>query len=88
MSQRSRSHRLGNVAPLHPPRERWLTFKEAAEVLERDYGLRTTPRTLEKLAAGGKPGAMPSHLNFGKRQVQLSRILPWLHERGYVQEAA
>lgn len=84
---RRRSDHLAPVAPLHP-RERWLTFKEAAEALERDYGVRTTARTLEKLAAGGKPGAMPSSLNFGRRQVQLSRILPWLHERGYIAEAA
>jgi hypothetical protein len=62
--------------------ERWLTFKEAEAELGR-LGLRTTWRYLEKLAAGGR--GMPSKVNFGKRQVRLSQILPWLKDHGYIE---
>ena len=89
----SGSQRSATVVPLRQPRERWLTFAEAADALDREYGIRTTPRSLEKLANHGKAlksgGApMPSAINFGKRQVQLSRILPWLHDHGYIAEEA
>lgn len=62
--------------------ERWLTFKEAAEALNEDYGFHTTWRSLEKLAQAGR--GMPSKVNFGKRQVRLSAILPWLREQGII----
>jgi hypothetical protein len=28
---------------------------------------------------------MPSKVNFGKRQVRLSQILPWLKDHGYIE---
>ena len=74
-----------SVIPL-PTQERWLTFKEAAEVLREEYGLHTTPRYLEKLSNAGR--AMPSRINFGKRQVRLSAILPWLRDHGYIERDA
>lgn len=73
------------VIPL-PTIERWLTFKEAAQMLSDDYGIRTTAGTLEKLANAGR--GMPSKLNFGRRQVKLSQILPWLRDRGYIERDA
>ena len=69
-----------------PLKEKWLTFAEATEALREEYGLKTTPRYLEKLAAGGR--GMPSKVNFGKRQVQLSKIIPWLRSQGIIERDA
>lgn len=63
--------------------ERWLTFKEAAVALDETYGLKTTGNSLEKLSDAGR--AMPSKINFGKRQVLLSQILPWLKAHGHIE---
>lgn len=68
--------------PSPPGVERWLTFREAEDELGR-LGLLTTWRYLEKLADGGR--GMPSTINFGKRQVRLSQILPWLKDQGYIE---
>lgn len=73
------------VVPL-PNLERWLTFKDAERELREAYGIQTSAGTLEKLADAGR--GMPSSLNFGKRQVKLSRILPWLKANGYIERAA
>ena len=90
MSSPRRSDQLAAVAPLHPPRERWLTFKEASEALYAQHGYRVAPRTLDKWCAAcrkaGRPE--PSRMNMGRRQVQLSQLLPWLHDRGSIEEAA
>lgn len=66
---------------LHPTQERWLTLKEAAEALAEDHGLHTTAGTLRKLTERG----MPSAKNFGKRQVKVSVILPWLKKNGLIE---
>lgn len=66
--------------------ERWLTFDEAAEELRERFGLHTTARYLEKLSDAGR--RMPSKVNFGKRQVLLSKILPWLKANGYIERDA
>lgn len=70
--------------PEGPP-ERWYTFKEAALALEEQYGFHTSPRYLEKLADAGRPGGLPSQINFGRRQVQLSQVLPWLRANGLIE---
>lgn len=64
-------------------RERWLTLKEAAARLDEEYGVRTTWRSLEKLVHD-KHRPMPSAKNFGKRQVRMSEIVPWLEEQGII----
>lgn len=71
------------------PPERWWTFAEAAVELEERYGYRTTKRYLQRLANGGKPlpngrPPLPSSVNFGRRQVQLSQILPYLERYKHV----
>lgn len=77
----------GDAEPTPAPTpERWLTFEEAAEALRDQYGLHTTAGNLAKLADAGR--GMPSRLNFGKRQVKLSVIIPWLRERGYIEKVA
>ena len=71
-----------SVHPL-PTQERWLTFEEAAEELRDLHGLHTTARYLEKLSDAGR--RMPSKINFGKRQVRLSQIIPWLKDNGIIE---
>ena len=66
--------------------ERWLTWEEAADELRSRYGLHTTPRYLEKLSDAGR--AMPSKINFGKRQVKLSQIIPWLKANDLIERDA
>ena len=64
--------------------ERWLTFKEASAKLHDEYGIRVHYGTLERLARYGARGGMPSAMNFGKRQVKLSEIVPWLRDHGHI----
>jgi ribosomal protein S19E (S16A) len=72
---------------LEMTKERWLTFKEAAVALHEEFGFRVHHQTLERYAGyGRKRGAMPSKVNFGKRQVQMSQIIPWLREQGYIEQ--
>lgn len=66
--------------------ERWRTFREASADLHEQFGIRVHYQTLERLAGYGRRGAMPSKLNFGKRQVQMSQIIPWLREHGYIEQ--
>ena len=63
--------------------ERWYTLKEASEKLREDYGLLVSWHTLRKLVDARDPA--PSALNFGKRQVRLSELLPWLERKGIIE---
>lgn len=62
-------------------RERWLTLKQATAQLEEEYGFLTSWRYLEKLVSQGAPSA----LNFGKRQVRMSELIPWLQEKRIIE---
>ena len=75
---------VGEAVSVTSIRERWLTFEEAAEELREVYGLQTSAQSLKKLSNAGR--AMPSKLNFGKRQVRISAILPWLKANGYIEQ--
>jgi hypothetical protein len=61
--------------------EKWLTLKEAAEHLREQYGLRTSHETLKKHVHGGCPSAK----NFGKRQVRMTEVIPWLKQQGIIE---
>lgn len=63
--------------------ERWYTLKEASEKLREDYGLLVSWHTLRKLVDGSDPA--PSALNFGKRQVRMTELIPWLKQKGIIE---